>query len=207
MKFDDTHQDALRDILTWRRDVRHFRTDPIEAEVLAAIETSVELAPSVGNSRPWRFVRVQTEAAREAVIASFENSNEAAALDYSDDEAAEYRALKLAGLREAPVHIAAFTVPNPSEGRGLGRQTMPEMLAYSTVGAINTMWLVARSLNVGIGWVSILEPTTVCDALDVPDDWQLTGYLCLGYPQEDHDTPELQRHGWQSNTETVWLDR
>lgn len=207
MKFDDTHQDALRGILTCRRDVRHFRSDPIEAEVLTAIEASVDLAPSVGNSRPWRFVRVRTEAAREAVIASFENSNETAALDYSVDEAADYRALKLAGLREAPVHIAAFTVPNPEEGRGLGRQTMPEMLAYSTVGAINTMWLVARSLNVGIGWVSILEPAAICDALDVPDDWQLTGYLCLGYPQEDHDTPELQRRGWQSNTETVWLDR
>ena len=207
MKFGSSQQKILEDILTWRRDVRHFRTDPIERETLEAIEASVDLAPSVGNSRPWRFVRVTSGTKRNAVISSFEKSNEDAASAYITEEATAYRALKLAGLKEAPVHIAAFTVQNPVEGRGLGRQTMPEMLAYSTVGAINTLWLAARSHNVGVGWVSILDPDTVSAVLDVPKEWLLTGYLCLGYPVEDHDTPELQRTGWQDNTETVWLDR
>lgn len=202
-----THYRRLLDVLRWRRDVRHFRTDPIPPEVMARIEAAVDCAPSVGNSRPWRIVRVNGAAARQAVIRSFSAANEQASLAYADAERAEYLALKLAGLREAPVHLAFFTDTDPSEGRGLGRQTMPETLAYSTVMAIHTLWLAARALNVGVGWVSILEPDVVRGALDLPGHWQLTGYLCLGYPRAADDLPELHRRGWQENTPSVWLDR
>ncbi|MGF1622232.1 MAG: 5,6-dimethylbenzimidazole synthase [Rhodomicrobiaceae bacterium] len=126
---------------------------------------------------------------------------------YENETRRAYDALKLAGLRDAPVHLAFFTDLAPVEGRGLGRQTMPETLLYSTVTAIHTLWLVARTLNVGVGWVSILDPETVSELFDVPGNWKLTGYLCLGYPKENQDLPELHRRGWQSNTETVWIDR
>lgn len=202
-----THYRRLRDVLRWRRDARHFRKEPIPAEVMARIEAAVDFAPSVGNSRPWRIVRVKSSAAREVVIASFTQANERASRLYADTERADYLALKLAGLREAPMHLAFFTDPDPAEGRGLGRQTMPETLAYSTVMAIHTLWLTARALGVGVGWVSILEPDVVRAALDVPEHWRLTGYLCLGYPLGDDDLPELHRRGWQANTATIWLDR
>jgi 5,6-dimethylbenzimidazole synthase len=202
-----THYRRLLDVLRWRRDVRHFRTDPIPPEVMARIEAAVDAAPSVGNSRPWRIVRVRGAEAREAVIRSFTEANERASLIYADAERARYLALKLAGLREAPVHLAFFTDPDPAEGRGVGRQTMPETLVHSTVMAIHTLWLAARALNVGVGWVSILEPDAVRAALAVPGHWQLTGYLCLGYARSADDTPELHRLGWQENTATVWLDR
>jgi 5,6-dimethylbenzimidazole synthase len=202
-----THYRRLLDVLRWRRDVRHFRTDPIPPEVMARIEAAVDAAPSVGNSRPWRIVRVKGVAAREAVIRSFTEANERASLAYEDAERTNYLGLKLAGLREAPVHLAFFTDPDPAEGRGLGRQTMPETLAYSTVMAIHTLWLAARALNVGVGWVSILEPQAVRAALDVPSHWQLTGYLCLGYPYAAEELPELHCRGWQENTPSVWLDR
>jgi 5,6-dimethylbenzimidazole synthase len=202
-----THYRRLLDVLRWRRDVRHFRQEPIPSEVMARIEAAVDFAPSVGNSRPWRIVRVRSVAARQTVVASFIEANERASLIYADDTRAEYLALKLAGLREAPVHLAVFTDPDPAEGRGLGRQTMPETLAYSTVMAIHTLWLAARALNVGVGWVSILDPDAVRAALDVPSNWQLTGYLCLGYPRQSDDLPELHRREWQENTDSIWLDR
>ena len=202
-----THYRRLVDVLRWRRDVRHFRTDPIPAEVMARIEAALDCAPSVGNSRPWRIVRVASAAARQAVIRSFAEANERASRIYADQERVEYLALKLAGLREAPVHLAFFTDPDAAEGRGLGRQTMPETLEFSTVMAIHTLWLTARALNVGVGWVSILDPEAVRAALDVPAHWRLTGYLCLGYPQANDDLPELHRRGWQANTASIWLDR
>jgi 5,6-dimethylbenzimidazole synthase len=202
-----THYRRLLDVLRWRRDVRHFRQEPIPSEVMARIEAAVDFAPSVGNSRPWRIVRVRSVAARQTVIASFIEANERASLIYTDDTRAEYLALKLAGLREAPVHLAVFTDPDPAEGRGLGRQSMPETLAFSTVMAIHTLWLAARALNVGVGWVSILDPDAVRAALDVPPHWHLTGYLCLGYPRQSDDFPELHRCEWQENTDSVWIDR
>ena len=60
---------------------------------------------------------------RAAVIANFEAANAEAARLYEGEKRAEYNALKLAGLRDAPIHLAIFTETEPDEGHGLGRQT------------------------------------------------------------------------------------
>ena len=78
---------------------------------------------------------------------------------------------------------------------------MPETLANSGVGAIQTLWLAARTQGIGVGWVSILDPTNVARALDVPDAWQFIAYLCVGYPEEEHTDPELVRHEWQARVD------
>ena len=82
---------------------------------------------------------------------------------------------------------------------------MPEAAAYSVAGAITLLWLAARAEGIGVGWVSILDPLEVRLALDVPAAWQLTGYLCLGLPQAEHDTPELERLGWERRTAALPL--
>ena len=74
---------------------------------------------------------------------------------------------------------------------------MPETAAYSAVMAVHTLWLAARAAGLGLGWVSILDPAAVAAALDVPASWTFIGYLCLGYPQAEGDTPELERAGWE----------
>jgi 5,6-dimethylbenzimidazole synthase len=86
---------------------------------------------------------------------------------------------------------------------------MPEMLPYSVVGAITTLWLAARARGIGVGWVSILEPAEVSRVLEVPDAWDLVAYLCVGYPEEVQLEPELQRAGWQRrvNVENFLLKR
>jgi 5,6-dimethylbenzimidazole synthase len=102
--------------------------------------------------------------------------------------------------------LAVFTKAKPKAGHGLGRQTMPEMLSYSTVAAIHTLWLAARADNLGLGWVSILDPEAIAKTLDVPDDWHLTGYLCIGKAAASDDTPLLHRSDWQENTQTIWKE-
>lgn len=193
--------------MKWRRDVRHFRQDPVPPETLAFLKQAVDLAPSVGNSRPWRFVEVASPEIRARVIANFESSNQAASQGYDPQRQAEYLQLKLAGLREAPVHLAVFTDLSPREGDGLGRQTMPETLTYSTITAIHQLWLVARTMNLGVGWVSILDTTDMNALIGVDPDWVFTAYLCVGYPTQEYDTPELQRRGWQENISREWLTR
>jgi 5,6-dimethylbenzimidazole synthase len=153
------------------------------------------------------MVRVNDAARRAKIADLFEAENVKAAAGYDGARQRAYMALKLAGLREAPEHLAVFTEPDPREGAGLGRQTMPEMLSYSTVVAIHTYWLAATACNLGVGWVSILDPAAVTACLDVPAEWKFTAYLCVGYAVEAHDTPELHRVGWQANTATVWVDR
>ena len=75
---------------------------------------------------------------------------------------------------------------------------MPETLAYSAVCAVHTLWLAARAQGIGVGWVSILDPARARLALDVPEQWQLVAYLCLGYAESDHTEPELAREGWEA---------
>jgi hypothetical protein len=54
-----------------------------------------------------------------------------------------------------------------------------------------------RAANLGLGWVSILNPETVTAVLEVPTDWTFIGYFCLGHPQTEDETPELERLGWE----------
>lgn len=194
--------DQLDTLLAWRRDVRHFSPEPLADGVVDVLLDRACRAPSVGNSQPWRFVRVVTPALRSAVAASADVANSAAADAYVDPQTRlAYRALKLHGLREAPEHIAVFCDAGAETGAGLGRQTMPETLDYSVVLAIHTLWLAARARGIGLGWVSILDPAEVTRLLDVPPGWRLIGYLCLGLPMVPADIPELATQGWQSRSD------
>lgn len=109
MLFDTPQQDTLRDILTWRRDVRHFKTDPVPKDVLERLRKAMELAPSVGNARPWRIVRVKSPDLRQNIRDNFEQANEKASLLYENEQKADYSKLKLAGLDKAPEQFAVFT--------------------------------------------------------------------------------------------------
>jgi 5,6-dimethylbenzimidazole synthase len=197
MQFDEAFRSRLRDLLIWRRDVRRFRTHPLPAGALERLIGMACLAPSVGLSQPWRFVIVDDPARRRAVRDDFTSCNADALKSYAGTLAARYIELKLAGLDEAPSQLAIFADPDTEAGHGLGRRTMPEMLEYSVVAAIGTLWLAARAEGIGMGWVSILTPDRINALLDVPQAWRLIGYFCLGYPAADDTTPELERAGWE----------
>jgi 5,6-dimethylbenzimidazole synthase len=195
--FDSAFRASLIDLLSWRRDVRRFRTESLPLGMLEKLIELACLAPSVGLSQPWRFVIVDDAGRREAAIENFESCNADALGDYSGDLSTRYAALKLAGLREAPCHLAVFADRSTIVGHGLGRRTMPEMADYSVVTAMFSIWLAARAEGVGMGWVSILDPVVIGRVLDVPQDWRFIGYFCLGYPQDEDEVPELERAGWE----------
>jgi 5,6-dimethylbenzimidazole synthase len=196
-RFDDFSSELFEQLVVWRRDVRHFRRDPVDPELVDHLLALACLAPSVGNAQPWRFVKVEEPENRVAVRANFISCNSDALHDYSGERAKLYATLKLSGLDDAPVHIAVFSDHATEAGHGLGRKTMPETMDYSVVTAIYTFWLAARLKGLGVGWVSIVEPDRIKSILDVPEDWAFVAYLCVGYPQEENDVPELVRYGWQ----------
>ena len=195
--FDSAFRDRLRDLIVWRRDVRRFRADALPPGMVDGLLELAALAPSVGLSQPWRFVLVESAPRRAAVRAIFERCNAAALAAYAGERARCYASLKLAGLDEAPVHLAVFADRGTEQGHGLGRRTMPEMADYSVVMAIHTLWLAARAHGLGLGWVSILDPAAVGEILDIPPAWKLIGYFCLGYPAEEEEKPMLETAGWE----------
>ncbi len=196
--FDGVFRESLRNLLRWRRDVRHFLDRPVErATVLACLEEACK-GPSVGNSQPWRFVFVDSPDARAKVRENFATANAEALAAYHGEQAQRYAQLKLSGLDVAPVQIAVFAELEGAEGAGLGARTMPETKAYSVVAAIQCLWLLLRAEGLGLGWVSIFEPERLASDLKAAASWRFIGYLCIGWPKEEHERPELERAGWQA---------
>jgi uroporphyrin-III C-methyltransferase/precorrin-2 dehydrogenase/sirohydrochlorin ferrochelatase len=191
---------TLEQLVRWRRDVRRFRRDAVPDDLIERLLRLADLAPSVGNSQPWRIVNVRSAEARARIVNNFEVARNRSADAYSGERADLYNRLKLAGFDAAPVHLAVFSDRNALQGHGLGRQTMPETLDHSCACMVTVLWLAAREAGLGLGWVSIVDPADVSKVLDVPPSWRLVGYLLLGWPEEEHLDPELERHGWQPRT-------
>ena len=192
----------LLELFKWRRDVRQLKRDPLPQGTFERLVSIASLAPSVGLSEPWRFVLVDNEARRAAVRTCFNQCNKDALAGYSGQRAALYAKLKLEGLSDAPCQFALFAEPATAQGHGLGRQTMPVTIEYSAVAAATVLWLAARAEGIGMGWVSILEPAEVAKILDVPPDWAMIGYFCLGYPKAESLAPELAAEGWEYRGES-----
>ena len=204
--FSDEFRAGLTDLMRWRRDVRQFTTDPVEEALVQECLSTLSLAPSVGLSEPWRVIRVRSDTARAAALENFQIANAEALQGYTDEQAKLYASLKLSGMKEAPEHIAIFCDDATVKGAGLGAATMPEMRRYSVVGAITLMWLHARTLGLGIGWVSVLDPDRLCRDLDAPEDWSLVAYLCLGWPRDVSLIPELETKGWEARAATLHIE-
>lgn len=194
--FNDKEQALLEEIIAHRRDVRgnRFLNTPISQESIDRIIEAALAAPSVGFSQPWEFVLIHDQKTKEAVKETFSKETARAAMQFTDEKQKEYIKLKLEGILEAPLNMAVFY--KPAEGPVLGQTSMPNMGKYSVVCAIQNMWLMARSLNIGMGWVSILDPEKVKQVLGAPDQNQLIGYLCFGYTDMFYNQPELELKKW-----------
>lgn len=198
--FDSQFHNCFRELLVWRRDVRHFRSTPVPEPIFRELMDLIRLCPSVGLSEPWRFVRLTSPEKRKVIREEFEHANAEALSGYEGEQQALYARLKLAGLEAAPIQLAVFADRSTAKGSGLGRRTMPEMIEYSVVSAITTLWLGARMHGIGLGWVSILDPERVRCIVGAPDPWRLVAYLCLGYPESETTIPALERNGWETRS-------
>lgn len=194
--FEPADSVLLNEIMRHRRDVRgnRFIEKKIPSDVIDKLLDAALLAPSVGYSQPWQFVVIEDGNIKQKVYDSFCEQTEYAANLFSDQKQQQYKKLKLEGIKEAPVNIAVFY--QPSQEPVLGQTSMNEMGKFSVVCAIQNMWLMARTLNVGIGWVSIVDPQKVKQAVNAPKDNELIGYLCVGYVNEFLDEPELKKVSW-----------
>ena len=67
---------------------------------------------------------------------------------------------------------------------------------YSSVCAVQNLWLAARAEGVGVGWVSIFKDADLRKILNLPDHVAIIAYLCVGYVDELFESPELAARGW-----------
>lgn len=196
--FSDLERDAVYRVIRERRDVRStFLPDPIPDSLLLKLLEAAHCAPSVGLMQPWEFIVIRSREVRATVRNLFLKANQAAAERYEGEKRAIYDSLKLEGILDTPLNLCVTCNPEANRGSGLGRRTMPETALYSTVCAVQNLWLAARAEGIGVGWVSILSPSELRTVLHIPETIIPVAYLCVGFVSEFLPSPELEQRGWE----------
>ena len=197
-EFAQDEKDAVYRAIKTRRDVRNeFLPDPLSDELINKLLSAAHAAPSVGFMQPWNFTLVHDAGIKNAVWQAFSRANEEAALMFPDDKQSLYRSLKLEGIRKAPLSICVTCDPTRGGDVVLGRTHNPSMDVYSTVCAVQNLWLAARAEGVGVGWVSIFHDDDIRKILAIPEHIEIVAWLCVGYVSEFYAEPELAVKGWR----------
>ena len=195
--FSDADRAAVYSAIFNRRDVRgQFLPTPVPDEVLSRVLMAAHHAPSVGFMQPWNFLLVRSDAVKQGVHEIFTAANEEAARMFPDEKREIYSRLKLQGILDAPINLCITCDRSRSGPVVLGRTHMPTMDLYSSVCAVQNLWLAARAEGLGVGWVSIFHEKALQDALGIPHHIVPIAYLCIGYVSHFNDKPELEKAGW-----------
>lgn len=185
---------AIYRVIAERRDMRHFKPDPVDQAVLARLLQAAHFAPSVGLMQPWRFLRITEPALKQAVQALVEEERLRTA-EALDERGQEFLRLKVEGILECGELLVAALMDG-RERHVFGRRTLPEMDMASVACAIQNLWLAARAEGLGMGWVSIFDPQPLAELLTIPEGAKPVAILCLGHVEAFYPAPMLELEGW-----------
>ena len=196
-RFADADRGAVYRAIHQRRDVRQFRTDPVDDALVYRILAAAHRAPSVGFMQPWTFTVIRSPQTRARIHELYLRERQAAACFYDEPRRGAFLALKLEGILESPVNICVTCDPTRGGTHVLGRNSQPETDVYSTCCAVQNLWLAARAEGLGVGWVSILKTGELREILGIPPHVLPVAYLCVGWPEELRPRPMLEEVGWR----------
>ncbi len=193
-RFSDPEIAAVYRAIAERRDMRHFRPDPVDPAVLQRLLWAAHHAPSVGFMQPWRFIRVTDRGLREQMHALVETERQATAQALGERQD-DFMRLKVEGLLDAG-EVVVVALADDREKHIFGRRTLPEMDLASVACAIQNMWLAARAEGIGLGWVSIFDPVELAGLLGMPAGARPVAILCIGHVEAFYPRPMLEMEEW-----------
>lgn len=197
MNITPNERDAVYKTIFSRRDVRgEFKPEQIPDDVLGQVLKAAHHAPSVGFMQPWDFIIVKNTETKKKIKEAFTLAHAEATGMFEEEKRETYKSLKLEGILEAPVGICVTCDRTRNGPIVIGRTSIPEMDLFSSVCAVQNLWLAARAENLGVGWVSIIQNEKLKEILKIPDHIIPIAYLCIGYVSFFHEQPELEKAGW-----------
>ncbi|WP_368737887.1 5,6-dimethylbenzimidazole synthase [Massilia sp. CCM 8734] len=199
--------DAVYRAIAARRDVRHFVPGAIDEALFARLVNAAHQAPSVGMMQPWRFIRIRSDAVREAIVKLVDEERLATA-EALGERGSEFMRLKVEGIRECGELLVAALMDRREE-YVFGRRTLPEMDLASVACALQNMWLASRAEGVGMGWVSLFDPDKLAALLSIPAGGKPVAVVCIGHVAQFYPMPMLEMEGWASRRkleDTVFVD-
>ncbi len=197
MNISEEEKKAVYKTIYNRRDTRgEFKNEEIDDEVIGRILDAAHHAPSVGFMQPWDFVVVKDKEVKQKIKDGFEIAHNEAKEMFDEKRKNVYKTLKLEGIIESPIGICITCDRTRTGDVVIGRTANMEMDLYSSVCAVQTLWLAARAENLGVGWVSIIHHDTLKEVLNIPKHIVPIAYLCIGKVDYFHEKPELEKAGW-----------
>ena len=170
-----------------RRSIRSFKPDDIPDDVLARLLEAMRLAPSAGNSQPWKFIVVRDKTTRSQVVTACKFRT------------GEGKLVVQRWIEEAPVIIIGCgmkqeaTIGYYQDGDrvivyrwGLEGKEIPAE-HESTVDAdlaiaLDHLVLAATAEGIGTCWIGGLNEPLLKEALGIPDEVRAVLAIALGYP-------------------------
>jgi nicotinate-nucleotide--dimethylbenzimidazole phosphoribosyltransferase len=203
--YEDDALSAVYRVIHDRRDVRNdFLADDVPVEVLTRILEAAHTAPSVGFSQPWDFLVLRDKGVRQAVHDLAMRQRQAYSESLPKARAQAFTALKVEAILETPLNIVVTCDPTRGGRHTLGRYTQPSMAPFSSVLAVENLWLAARAEGLGVGWVSFFDERELSAVLGLPPHLQIVAYLCIGYVRQFPMEPELSGAGWAKRRPLAW---
>lgn len=186
-------------VISERRDIRHFKREPVPDGLLRRLLWAAHQAGSVGYMQPWSFIVVRDSGRRELLKESAQRQRlaTAAAMGENAHRVEEFMRLKVEGIMECGAVIVVTIDPTRGGHHVLGRYSDVETDVYSACCAIQNLWLAARVEGLGVGWVSFFHPGEVQQALEIPPHIRPLALLCVGWPEAFPARPLLEQVGWE----------
>jgi 5,6-dimethylbenzimidazole synthase len=189
----------IYEVIRRRRDVRaEFTGELLDDATLMRLLDAAHRAPSVGNSQPWDFIVVRDPDTLTRFATHVADKRIEFRASLPPERARTFEPIKIEGITESGTGIVVTHDDSRGGPHILGRATVPETGLYSTILAIQNLWLAATAEGVGVGWVSFYDAPFLADLVQLPPGIRPVAWLCVGPVDEFQETPDLERFGWRN---------
>ena len=199
---------TLDEILKSRRDTRHFTNDEVPDAVIQKALQAGHWAPSVGLTDATKYYLIKSDEIKKAVKKLFlDYDTKAANQTDNEQQKADYTALKLEAIEEAPLGLVICYDRSVLNNFTIGTVGSNEAIKFSSVCAAQNIWLSLTEQGYSMGWISILNYYQFKQLLGLPEYIEPLGYFCVGKPATNYDNqPMLQQLNWKQKSESPFVE-